>query len=159
MHGGRPRGDHTHWPPSRGVYLTGLHIRRARDAEAWRRRLSNWEKEREKGGSARLCSLCFSFSFPPWSPGGSWKEARQARNPKVWMPYSMSSARAEQSSPGLEALGFPNPLPSVLSGGEEQVLPLGPPPLADRCALWLSEQVISPLQQPRQTLAGTHDQL
>lgn len=53
----------------------------------------------------RLCSLCFSF-FPTWSPGGSWKEARQAENRKVWVRYSLSSAGAEQSSPSLEALGF-----------------------------------------------------
>ncbi|XP_046520204.1 protein FAM219A isoform X2 [Equus quagga] len=48
----------------------------------------------------------------------SWKEAGWARNLKVWMACSLSSAGAEQNSPSPEELGLPKPPLSML-GGED----------------------------------------
>lgn len=97
-------------------------FRGSREAEAWPADIEGGGRE----GVPRLCSLCFSFSFPTWSPRRSWKEARQARNLKVWVLYSLTSAEAEQSSPSLKIWGSLTLFP-LLGGGEEQVPLLGPP--------------------------------
>lgn len=78
----------------------------------------------------------------------------------MWMACSLSSAGAEQNSPSPEELGLPKPPLSMLGGEVRNRSYAGAPrPLANRCALWFPEQATCPLQQPRQTLAGTHEQL
>lgn len=78
----------------------------------------------------------------------------------MWMLYYLSFAGARRSSTNLEDLGLPKPPPSMLGGEVKNLFcPSVPTSLADRRALWLLEQVTCPLQQPRLTLAGTHDQL
>lgn len=154
----RPRADHTRseFQTTRGWggegYLTGL-CARLRDGR--RRGLASRYREREEGGSAPALFACFSFSFPQWSPRGSWKQAGSSRNLKVWMSYSQSSAGAEQSSSSLEDLRLSKLPPSVLGvEARNRFYTWAPRSLADRCALWPPEQVTCPLQQPRQTSTG-----
>lgn len=99
---------------AQGGCLTGLFIRRwaaGREAPPRPRQLVQGE------GEGRECPALFTFPSPfllGTRAGAGRKETGQARTLKVWMPYSLSSAGAKQSSPKLEDLELPKAPPSML---------------------------------------------